>query len=210
MQQKAVSFPSGKLTLWGYLYYPDLKGPFPAVVLLHPHPLYGGSMSNNVIREVGSVLAEADMIALMFNFRGVGKSTGTFDEGRGEGEDAAAALDWLAQQPNVDAGKMGLCGYSFGGGITARVGCEDSRVSALAMIAPFFVVQHDLHCCRKPKFFITGEKDDVISREAISSAFRECPQPKEMKLYPQADHSWFGFEEAMARDVAGFFQKALR
>lgn len=98
LRQSAVSFPCGKLRLEGICYFPEGKEVFPAVVLCHPHPLYGGSMDNNVVLAVASVLVSKSIIALMFNFRGVGGSEGGYGGGVAEQEDVKAAIKWLISQ----------------------------------------------------------------------------------------------------------------
>src|SRR4030042_345778 len=108
MKTRDVRFTCGKLKLEGVCYYPDGAGKFPGVVLCHPHPMYGGSMINNVILELATVLPLKGIIALMFNFRSVGRSQGSFDNGTGEQEDVKAAIDWLISQPEVDAGRIGV------------------------------------------------------------------------------------------------------
>src|SRR3954463_7236337 len=89
-----------------------------AALVLHPHPLGGGTMHNKVVFRATSALNESGLITLRINFRGVGQSTGEFDNGRGEIHDARAALDYLEQQYPGEA--LTICGFSFG----ARVGME--------------------------------------------------------------------------------------
>src|ERR1700754_5097784 len=85
-------------------------------LVLHPHPLGGGTMYNKVVFRAAAALNDAGLVTLRINFRGVGQSSGTHDEGYGEREDARAGLDYLnANYPNQD---ITLCGFSFG----ARVG----------------------------------------------------------------------------------------
>src|SRR5437764_6403783 len=81
-------------------------------LVLHPHPLFGGTMHNKVVFRAASALNEAGLIALRINFRGVGQSTGEHDEGRGETEDARVALDYLTTQ--YPGASLTLAGFSFG------------------------------------------------------------------------------------------------
>lgn len=209
MQQIPISFSCGELTLSGYVYYPDVKTHHPAVILCHPHPLYGGSMSNKVIRELGNALVTENMVAMMFNFRGVGKSMGKFGEGIAEQNDVIAALDWIGTQAQIDVNKIGLCGYSFGGGVAAPIGCNDNRVKALALIAPALETSNSayLKTCTKPKYFIIGKNDDMISPDIIESLYQESSQPKEFECIPQADHFWEGYENFLAASVSTFFRR---
>jgi alpha/beta superfamily hydrolase len=84
MKKTRVSFPSGELFLEGILAIPEGAGPFPAVIICHPHPLYGGSMDNNVVYSLSETLTQASFVSFKFNFRGVGGSQGEFGQGIGE------------------------------------------------------------------------------------------------------------------------------
>jgi alpha/beta superfamily hydrolase len=104
------------------------------VVICHPHPLYGGDMENPVVVRIQEVCTALELATLRFNFRGVGRSSGTHGAGAGEQEDARAALDALAKAAGTT--RLAIAGYSFGAWIAALVGSRDARVAALALIAP--------------------------------------------------------------------------
>src|SRR5581483_8373503 len=104
-----------------------------AVVLGHPHPQYGGTMHTKTIYQATKALARIGCVVLRFNFRGVGRSAGVYDEGNGEREDFRAALDFMtARYPGVPVWAGGM---SFGSWIALTVGAEDPRVGALLGIA---------------------------------------------------------------------------
>ena len=86
----------------------------PGAVICHPHPMYGGSMDNNVVEAIIAAMWRRGYATLRFNFRGVGASEGEYDGGEGEAEDARAAVEFLAAQPDIDRGAIALAGYSFG------------------------------------------------------------------------------------------------
>jgi len=211
LKQKRVSFASGKLTLEGLINFPQRDGTFPVVVLCHPHPLYGGSMDNNVILAVSSALVEKSIIALMFNFRGVGGSQGKFGGGIGEWEDVSAALSWIMSQPAVDKGRVGLAGYSFGAMVALPVGCSDDRVKALSLISmppgPEQISQ--LKKCTKPKLLICGTNDMVVPAKEAERMGREAAEPKQFELISGADHIWWGYESILAQKVTDFFTLTL-
>ena len=94
--QLEIPGPAG--TLEGFLHLPEGDGPFPGVVVCHPHPQMGGDMNNNVVMGVCYSLFIAGIASLRFNFRGAGRSQGVYDEGRGEMDDALAALEFAASQ----------------------------------------------------------------------------------------------------------------
>src|SRR4029078_5246695 len=136
-------------------------GPAKGVALvLHPHPLGGGTMHNKVVFRAAAALNDAGLIRLRVNFRGVGQSTGTHDEGRGELEDVRAGLDYLATHYPGEA--ITLCGFSFGSRVGLEVGLADERVRDLISIGTQ-VSKYDfsfLAACRKPILFVHGENDE--------------------------------------------------
>jgi len=134
-----------------------LKG---VALMLHPHPLGGGTMHNKVVFRAAAALHDAGLLTLRINFRGVGQSTGAHDEGRGEREDVRAGLDHLAAHyPDQE---ITLCGFSFGARVGLEVGIDDQRVARMIAIgAP--VDKYDfsfLEQCRKPILFVHGERDE--------------------------------------------------
>lgn len=211
MKKSAVSFPCGSIMLEGVYYIPDGDAVFPAVILCHPHPLYGGSMANNVIMAAASILVDMSIITFTFNFRGVGGSQGVYGDGIEEQKDVVAAIDWLGAQPEVDAGRIGLMGYSFGALVASPVACNDVRVKAMALVSPPLEDEQLLKLkeCDKPKIVICGTEDVVVSTQRAELINRELAEPKQFKLIPGADHFWQGYEVAMADKAAAFFQRAI-
>jgi len=137
------------------------NGQFTGVALvLHPHPLGGGTMHNKVVFRAAAALNDAGLIALRINFRGVGQSTGEHDEGRGEQEDVRAGLNYLVE--NYPEQQVTLCGFSFGARVGLEVGMADNHVRRMIAIgAP--VDKYDfsfLADCRKPILFVHGEHDE--------------------------------------------------
>ena len=124
MKSKEVKFPSGPLTLEGVLTTPDdtPSDNQAAIVIAHPHPLYGGDMQNGVVLALTDELCRLGFPSLRFNFRGVGHSEGRYADGRGEYEDLRAALEFLGRSTGIDSGKIGLAGYSFGAEIVLANG----------------------------------------------------------------------------------------
>jgi len=152
-------------------------------MVLHPHPLHGGTMHNKVVFRVAKALNECGFETLRFNFRGVGLSTGEFDEGRGEFADAQVALDYLLDsQPN--AREVVIAGFSFGSIIGLRVGCSDGRVDSLISIgAPARMGNLDfLASCTKPKLFIHGTEDDVAPLAPLEEFLATLPADGALRL----------------------------
>ena len=211
MKETTVSFLSGELLLEGILATPQGAGPFPAVIVCHPHPLYGGSMDNNVVYSLCETLTQASFISLKFNFRGVGESQGEFGQGIGEQADVEAAISFVSKLKEVDENRIGLAGYSAGAGFALPVAADDARIKALAAASPP-INMFNFDCltgCPKPKFLISGDKDDLISPKQFLEFCGNLPEPKECETIEGADHFWWGYEAHLAAKVTAFLVKAL-
>jgi len=211
MKPQNITFPCGKIKLEGIYYGIDAKDPVPAVVVCHPHPLHGGSMHNNVTYAIADALVKSGIAALLFNFRGVGGSQGSYGGGIAEQEDVTAALDWLGSAKGVDAERLGLAGYSFGAGVAFPVGCRDARVRAVALVSPYFESSplSLLKACLKPKLIIGGSQDDMVPAQDVETYGREAAEPKKCEIIKGPDHFWGGYERPMAEKVADFFKDIL-
>jgi alpha/beta superfamily hydrolase len=210
METQRAEIPCGKIILEGMIHIPEGPGPSPLVVVCHPHPLYGGSMHNNVVDAVCSSLEEKEIAWLKFNFRGVGRSGGRFGDGIGEKDDARAGISFGQSRTRIDHGKIGLCGYSFGSMVALPVAVEDARVKAVAGIAPFVQPENLLSRYARPKLLVCGTQDEFVDSKALEKIVEKMPDPKELALYPGVDHFWMGEEGAMGERVAQFFAKYLK
>ena len=202
-----VSFPADGVTLQGVLHSARTQDTAtPAVTVCHPHPLYGGSMDNNVVVAVCEALAAVEIHALRFNFRGVGQSTGDYGEGVAEQADVSGALDYLAGLENVDAVRLGLCGYSFGGMVVAPVALSDARVRALALVSPAIeaAALKKLADFKRPLLVLGGALDDLVTPELLSANLAAAPL-----IIPGADHFWWGHESALTTSLTDFFETSL-
>ena len=211
MKKTRVSFSSGGLVLEGILVIPEGDGPFPAVIVCHPHPLYGGSMDNNVVNSLSETLEQASLASIKFNFRGVGGSQGEFGQGIGEREDVKAAISFISTVKEVDSKRIGLAGYSAGAGFALPVSFNDDRIKALAAVSPpipMFDFEF-LKSCLKPKLLISGSRDDLIPINQFIEFCRNLPEPKECENIEGADHFWWGYESHLAAKVTAFFTKVL-
>lgn len=209
MQELKIDFPNvaTDLILEGCLALPDKKASlsgYPGVLLCHPHPLYGGNMDNNVILAVSRALTDRGMAALRFNFRGVGRSQGSFAEGIGELDDARAAFSFLSGREEIDPACTGIMGYSFGGMVAFSLGVQSSLVKAMAGISPV-VPSGLLRECSKPTLIICGTEDDVVPPAAIMQEVKSMAAPGKVEAVTGADHFWWGYEKKIAEKVADFF-----
>jgi alpha/beta superfamily hydrolase len=179
-------------------------GPVSGVALvLHPHPLGGGTMHNKVVFRAASALNDAGLTTLRINFRGVGQSTGEHDEGRGEREDVRAGLKYLAEKYPQQS--ITVCGFSFGAWIGLQVGVGDDRVRNLISIGTpldkydfSFVMS-----CRKPLLFVHGSLDEFGDvgklRELIEKL--ESQTPVQLIVIPEAGHFFEGHLDELKRAI---------
>lgn len=158
----------------------------------HPHPLHGGTMHTKALYQAAKAMPRIGVAALRFNFRGVGRSAGTFDSGDGEKEDFRAAIAFVGERfPDLPIWAVGM---SFGSWIAMTVGAEDPRVSLLLAIAPP-VDRYDfdvIRTCTLPKFIVHGESDELISIRDIRKFYAQIPEPKELVTIEDANHLFEG------------------
>jgi alpha/beta superfamily hydrolase len=165
-----------------------------AVVFAHPHPQEGGTMHTKAVFQGAKGLVRIGCAVLRFNFRGVGQSAGTFDEGRGETNDFRAALDFMNDRyPGVP---LWAAGFSFGAWIALEVGAVDPRVSVLIGIAPpvnrpNYDFTHTLETT-KPKFFVQGDLDELCSLKDLWAFYAKLQEPKELVVVDGASHLFEG------------------
>ena len=157
-------------------------------LVLHPHPLFGGTMHNKVVFRAAAALNDAGLIALRINFRGVGQSTGTHDEGYGERDDVRAGLVYLAE--NYPGQEITLCGFSFGARVGLEVGITDERVVRLISVgAPVDTYDFSfLEGGRKPILFVQGEHDEYGNVERLRELVAKIKAPTELKIIKGAGH----------------------
>ena len=186
---REIPGPAGPLE--ALLDLPDGE-PRAVAVFGHPHPLHGGTMHTKALYQAAKATARIGVAALRFNFRGVGRSAGTFDSGPGEKEDFSAAIAFV-QDRFADL-PIWAAGMSFGSWVAMTVGAEDPRVSLLLGIAPP-VDRYDfdvLRTCTLPKFIVHGEADELISIKEIRKFYAQLPEPKELATIEDADHLFEG------------------
>jgi alpha/beta superfamily hydrolase len=165
-----------------------------AAVFAHPLPTEGGTMHTKAVYQGAKALARIGVPVLRFNFRGVGRSAGAWDEGRGEAEDFKTALDYMARHyPGLP---LWSAGFSFGSWIALEQGAADDRVRVLIGIAPpvegrGYSFPRTLET-DKPKFLIQGEEDEVCPIGALRRFYGRLKEPKELVVIPDADHLFEG------------------
>jgi alpha/beta superfamily hydrolase len=190
-------YPAGNLfipvahgQLEAILKEPRQGTPKGVALVLHPHPLGGGTMHNKVVFRAAAALNDAGLTVLRINFRGVGQSTGQHDEGRGERDDVRAGLDYLSQQyPGL---RITVCGFSFGCRVGLEVAIHDPRVSFLIGIGtPLDKYDFDfLAESRKPLLLVHGENDEFGDVEELRRLVAELETnvPVRLVVIPGAGH----------------------
>lgn len=182
-----------------------------AALVLHPHPLGGGTMHNKVVFRAGAALNEAGLITLRVNFRGVGQSTGSHDEGRGELDDARAGLNYLSQEyPKLP---ITVCGFSFGARVGLEVGINDGRVKYLIGIG-VPLAKYDfgfLEACRKPLLLVHGERDEYGDLEAVRTLVASLEKQTDVQLVVVADagHFFEGHLDELKTAITEWVEKKL-
>lgn len=201
--EEHITFPVGGFTLEGLISVPA-QTPGVGVVVCHPHPLYGGDMHNNVVSALVDACRIAGMATLRFNFRGVGDSGGSHDEGRAEQDDVKAAVSCLLSR--AAPATVAVAGYSFGSIVGLRAGAEDARVAKLIGVA-LPVGMRDVSFLKsvvKPKLLIVGDRDDYAPLAKIDALFAELREPKAREIVAGADHFFGGAEARIAGSAVAF------
>ncbi|MBT3881483.1 MAG: alpha/beta fold hydrolase [Candidatus Scalindua sp.] len=221
MIEEHVNFNSGGLTLEGVLSYDENVLEPPMVLLCPPHPHLGGDMENNVITELGKVLAENGFATLRFNYRGVGGSESKLnniaevyeywetilnnDDCSDAIVDATAAINYL--ESTVGTKKTFITGYSFGAIVAMMLGLEHTNIWAIASIsAPFGRFDTSfLSDCKKPKLFICSDNDFATTLEEVEKGMLSISEPKILDIMNDCDHFYIDKELEITNKVLRFF-----
>jgi len=184
----------------------ELRG---AAVLFHPHPLFGGTLANKTLYRIARRLPlESACPVLRVNFRGAGLSEGVHDNGRGEIEDALAAIEALAQRfPGLP---ISAVGYSFGAAVGLRAAAADERVVRLIALGLPLQPEFDLSFFErtlKPRLFVQGEHDEFGAAPALEAFVKSLTGPVEMAIIPGASHLFVGQEDQVVDAVIGYIRR---
>ncbi len=165
----------------------------PIALMLHPHPQHGGTMNNKVVYALYQVFARRGFSVLRFNFRGVGRSQGTFDRGEGELSDAASALDWL-QAYNENASTCWIAGFSFGAWIGMQLLMRRPEISGFISAAPPANLYDFsfLAPCPSSGLVVQGTNDEIVPEPSVKKLVEKLSNQRdieiEYKLIEGANH----------------------
>ena len=186
----------------------------PAVLVLHPHPLYGGTMNNKVVYSLCEAFKRNGFSVLRINFRGVGRSQGKFDNGIGELADAATALDWLQNQ-NPDISSFWISGFSFGAWIAMQLMMRRPEIQAFAVASPP-VNKYDfsfLSPCPAKGMVVQGDQDSIVNENAVSEFVDKISRQKNTEIDYQiifgADHFFREKTEELIEVVSNYITERM-
>lgn len=181
--------PAGELEV--ILEVPTTEAADITMIICHPHPLFGGTMHNKVVTTLAKVASELTIASVRFNFRGVGKSTGQYDDGVGEIDDLQTIIAWVKQtRPDT---RLWLAGFSFGSYISAEV-ATTGIAERLISIAPPATRWHfqEIKTMPCPWLVIQGDADEVVEPSAVFAWFAEEHPQAEMIRMENASHFFHG------------------
>jgi alpha/beta superfamily hydrolase len=202
MNETQVSFRSGDLTLEGLLANPG--GDAPAAVVCHPHPLYGGSMLDNVVDAILAAMWQAGYATLRFNFRGVGASDGDHDGGPGEVDDAVAATAFVLAQPGIRKEGAVMAGYSFGAMVALSSGYARAEIARVVAVAiPLAMADARIpDGASKPVLLVSGDRDSYSPAAGLQALKSRIGAAARLEIVPGADHFFLGHEAELSRIIA--------
>jgi len=186
----------------------------PIALMLHPHPQHGGSMNNKVVYTLYQAFTRRGFSTLRFNFRGVGRSQGTYDRGEGELSDAASALDWL-QSYNQNAGACWIAGFSFGAWIGMQLLMRRPEISGFISLSPP-ANMYDfsfLAPCPSSGLVIQGELDEFVPEPSVAKLVEKLAHQRNLEIdyrvIPGANHFYQDNIEDLTRHLDDYLSKVL-
>ena len=195
-------------------YYQSKKPDAPIAIVLHPHPLHGGNMNNRVVFIMFNNFVERGFSVLRFNFRGVGRSQGAFDNGVGELSDAAYAFDWM-QQFNSNSPFCWIGGYSFGALISMQLMMRRPEIEGFVSISPPAGTEDFsfLAPCPSSGLIIHGDKDAHIPLDAVKKLSQKLDGQKNisvnLSIVKGADHFYKDKMDNLSKEVANYLDESI-
>jgi uncharacterized protein len=198
--EKTTTFTSDNFEIEGRLFEGDKKR---GVVITHPHPLYGGNMHNNVVGAITIAYQKTGITTLKFNFRGVGGSQGSYDDGNGEQEDVRAAVACVA---DMGIEHIDLAGYSFGAWVNARAVNGGLRVDNMIMASPpvAFIDFNAISDLSPLKLIVTGSRDDIAPVKMVEKLYPTWNPTAKFEVINGADHFYGGYTDRLQNLLMSF------
>jgi alpha/beta superfamily hydrolase len=188
MVEEKITFQSDSIRIEGLFYAQDGER---GAVVTHPHPLYGGSMYNQVVEVLTSVYQEKGFSTLRFNFRGVGSSEGHYDQGDGERQDVRSAVRYLHERGKSD---FDLAGYSFGAWVNATIMDSEPLIKRIIMVSPPVALLEFSSLIQSPKIkvVVVGDRDEIAPAHIIRDLIASWNPTARFELIEGADHFYSG------------------
>ncbi len=212
MPEVIISGPAGRIEA-RYHHQPEPDAP--VAIILHPHPQFGGTMNNQIVYHLYYSFVRRKFSVLRFNFRGVGRSQGLFDNGPGELSDAATALDWM-QGYNPDAPFCWIAGVSFGAWIAMQLLMRRPEIEGFIAVAPPANLYDFsfLAPCPSSGLMVNGAEDRVVSTESVIGLVEKLKTQKgviiDHDVVPGANHFFEGHVEELMVGVDAYLDKRLK
>ena len=195
-------------------YHHSKKPGAPIALILHPHPQFGGTMNNKVVYAMYKAFVKRGFSTLRFNFRGVGRSQSTFDNGQGEMSDAASALDWM-QAHNPNASGCWIGGFSFGAWISMQLMMRRPEINGFISVAPP-ASQHDfsfLAPCPASGILVHGDRDEIVPVDSVDKLAAKLKSQKNItidyEVVKGCDHFFGEHMDDLTKIVEDYLDKSL-
>ncbi|MDY6842731.1 MAG: alpha/beta fold hydrolase [Thermodesulfobacteriota bacterium] len=205
--EKEIVINCGNIELEGILNIGDGRYKSAGVVIGHPHPQYGGNMHSSVVRSIFNGCSRLGFTVLRFNFRGVGKSNGSYADGIGEVEDLLAAVEYL-KGLDIPCKRRFFVGYSFGAmvGLSALESFKD--LAGWVGISPPMFSGNFTSILKfpRPKLVICGDGDTFCSVDELMNLYNKMVEPKAFSVVKGTDHFFVGYEEELEKKVVSFIK----
>ena len=195
-----IPAPHGQLEA---IYRPRSQDADAIALLLHPHPQHGGTMHNKVVYRSAKALEQSGYETLRINFRGVGDSSGAYDDGRGETDDARTALDYL-RNAQRSARRCLVLGFSFGAGVAFRLAASESDLDRIVSVGtPAYALDAPGAAANVERArFIHGADDSIAPLHELRARLADFGLKPEICVVPDADHFFTGHLEKLQAAVA--------
>ena len=211
MPEVTINGPAGRLEgRYNHSKQPNA----PIALFLHPHPQHGGTMNNRVVYSLFHAYTRRGFSTLRFNFRGVGRSQGTYDRGEGELSDAAAALDWL-QTFNPNAASCWIAGFSFGAWIGMQLLMRRPEIDGFISVAPpanLFDFSF-LAPCPSSGLIIHGGQDELVPEPSVQKLVNKLSHQRDIRIdyrvVTTANHYFVNCIDDLARHVEDYLDHKL-
>ena len=198
--EKHITFKSEPGLIEGRLGQGD---PDKAVVITHPHPLYGGDMDNPVVRAIAKAFQKNGYTTLRLNFRGVGSSQGSYASGIGEMDDVTAAISYLGE---AGISQFHLAGYSFGAWVNAGLMAQQPDIDTMVMVSPpvAFIDFKNIDAIDCLKLIVTGSRDNIAPPDRINQIKAKWNPHARFEIIDKADHFYWGHLDALQEVLAQY------